>query len=154
MFDNSEFLKVLYEITGAENKAELARVLGLNKTQVGHWERGLYKPTLLMLSRIKKRTGRDLTDVVQKTCKRVTAPALRPSSSGEGPPEQKMQPHQLSPETLDLMAGVQEILDSGVETVVSALKASIHAFRLSARALRREGDRKRAKGAAAMGGQE
>jgi len=72
----------------------------------------------------------------------------------EGPPEQKMQFHQLSPETLELMAGVQEVLDSGVETVVSALRASIQAFRLSSRALRREGDRKRAKGAAAMGGPE
>lgn len=127
-------------------QGELATVVGVTQATISRIEQdgGTTKATAV---KIAKALGVDLSEIWTQ--------AAEESVRGKGRrPEQKMQFHQLSPETLELMAGVQEILDSGVETVVSALKASIQAFRLSARALRREGDRKRAKGAAAMGGQE
>ncbi len=127
-------------------QGELATVVGVTQATISRIEQdgGTTKATAV---KIAKALGVDLSEIWTQ--------AAEDTVRGKGRrPEQKMQFHRLSPETLELMAGVQEILDSGVETVVSALKASIHAFRISARALRREGDRKRAKGAAAMGGQE
>jgi hypothetical protein len=51
----------------------------------------------------------------------------------------------MSPETREVMEGVQEILDSGVEHVVAALTARNQAFRLWARALSGRKGRKGAK---------
>jgi transcriptional regulator with XRE-family HTH domain len=141
---NASKIKQLREKSGL-TQAELAKKAKVSQASVSKAEN---------YGRSSRQVAKKLAD-----CFGVTLDDLRLGQGGEATEsvfqsEQKMQSQQLSPETLELMAGVQEILDSRVETVVAALKASIQAFRLSARALRREGDRKRAKGAAAMGGPE
>jgi hypothetical protein len=72
-------------------------------------------------------------------------------SSAEHHLERKMHPSDMSPETREVMGGVQEILDSGVEPVVTALPARIQAFRLSAQAFQGEEGQKRAERIATEG---
>jgi len=50
-----------------------------------------------------------------------------------------MHPSDMSPETREVMEGVQEILDSGVESVMAALTGRIQVFRRSAQSLPRGG---------------
>ena len=62
--DNMAFIGHAKKITRAKNDSELAERLGVSKSHVSQWRRGLLRPTLRILARIKERTGEDLTAYV------------------------------------------------------------------------------------------
>jgi len=81
--DNSLFLEHAKKITRARNDSDLADKLGVVKSHVSQWRRGILRPTLRVLAKIKERTGEDLTAFVDLS---LNHPA-RPSHPQEPRPE-------------------------------------------------------------------
>ncbi len=140
MAENKAFLARVYELSNARTPTELARWIGLSLTAILNWESGKSSPQFKTLWRIREKTGEDLSGLVEPSGGQRDH--IREAIHGV---ERGMQPPEMTPELLDLVEGVKEIFDSGIETVVTALKANIRAFRLSARALKRKTGRRGAK---------
>jgi len=83
LVDNTVFLRHAKKITGAKNDSDLADKLGVSKSHVSQWKRGILRPTLRVLAKIKERTGEDLTSLVDLS---INYPA-RPSHPQEPRPE-------------------------------------------------------------------
>lgn len=115
MVDNTEFLKRLFDLTGAKTKAELARAIGSSKSKVGDWARGRYAPTLRVLERIKERTGHDLREFVHlNVAQEATAP-------GEDKPVRDIQPAYDDP----FLTACRTILKGGSDQLVYGFLVNI-----------------------------
>lgn len=131
MAENKAFLARVYELSKARTATELARWIGLSLTAILNWESGKSSPQFKTLWRIREKTGEDLSSLVEPSGGQRDH--VREAIHGV---ERGMQPLEMTPELADIIEGVKEIFDSGIETVITALKANIRAFRLSARALK------------------
>lgn len=131
MAENKAFLARVYELSKARTPTELARWIGLSLTAILNWESGKSSPQFKTLWRIREKTGEDLSSLVEPSGGQRDQ--AREAIHGV---ERGMQPLEMTPELADIIEGVKEIFDSEIETVITALKANIRAFRLSARALK------------------
>lgn len=109
---------------GKKTQAELGSAIGQPKSVISLWETGARTPSAEHLGQIAQATGYGLGWLLHGD------EVLPPAVVAEGRPAYG------SPDLAELVAGIQEILDSGVEVVIRALRANIEAFRLSARELR------------------
>ena len=140
MVDNKPFLARVYELYGTDEPVALAPLLGYKSANaVRNLQRGKNAPGETVLLRIKLEKGEDLTGLAQPSGAGGSDASAAPYGT-----EQGMHRTEVNPEVADLIDGIKEILDSGVESVITALRANIRAFRLSARALQGKVDRRKA----------